>query len=61
MNFLEREVAMVFAKKVLLNKVLVLLGAKRVGKTAFIKNYLATIPNSTYLQLNGEDIQDPIY
>ncbi len=58
MNFLERGIDTVFAKKVLPNKVLVLLGARRVGKTAFIKNYLATIPKDDYLQLNGEDIQD---
>jgi predicted AAA+ superfamily ATPase len=37
---------------------LLLLGARRVGKTAFIKNYLATILKKNYLQLNGEDIQD---
>lgn len=58
MNFLERGIDTLFAKKVLPNKVLILLGARRVGKTAFIKNYLFTIPNSSYLQLNGEDIQD---
>jgi predicted AAA+ superfamily ATPase len=58
MNFLERGIDSLFAKKVLPNKVLILLGARRVGKTAFIKNYLATIPKEDYLQLNGEDIQD---
>ncbi|GGA68423.1 ATPase [Flavobacterium palustre] len=58
MNFLERGIDTVFSKKVLPNKVLILLGARRVGKTAFIKNYLATIPKEDYLQLNGEDIQD---
>ena len=58
MNFLERGIDSLFVKKVLPNKVLVLLGARRVGKTAFIKNYLATIPKEDYLQLNGEDIQD---
>lgn len=58
MNFLERGIDKVFAKKVLPNKVLILLGARRVGKTAFIKNYLSTIPKGDYLQLNGEDIQD---
>lgn len=58
MNFLERGIDTLFSKKVLPNKVLILLGARRVGKTAFIKNYLSTIPNSAYLQLNGEDIQD---
>lgn len=58
MNFLERGIDTLFTKKVLPNKVLILLGARRVGKTAFIKNYLSTIPKSDYLQLNGEDIQD---
>ena len=58
MNFLKRGIEILFSKKVLPNKVLILLGARRVGKTAFIKNYLATIPAVDYLQLNGEDIQD---
>ena len=58
MNFLERGIEILFTKKVLPNKVLILLGARRVGKTAFIKNYLSTIPKNTYLHLNGEDIQD---
>jgi predicted AAA+ superfamily ATPase len=58
MKFLNRGIDIIFNKKVLPNKVLVLLGARRVGKTAFIKNYLSNIPNSDYLQLNGEDIDD---
>lgn len=58
MNFLERGIDTLFSKRVLPNKVLILLGARRVGKTAFIKNYLATIPKDDYLHLNGEDIQD---
>lgn len=58
MDFLERGIDTLFTKKVLPNKVLILLGARRVGKTAFIKNYLGTIPKQDYLQLNGEDIQD---
>ncbi len=58
MNFLERGIDTLFSKRVLPNKVLILLGARRVGKTAFIKNYLATIPKENYLHLNGEDIQD---
>lgn len=58
MNFLERGIDTLFSKRVLPNKVLILLGARRVGKTAFIKNYLATIPKNDYLHLNGEDIQD---
>lgn len=58
MNFLERSIDLSFGKKILPNKVLILLGARRVGKTAFIKNYLLTIPKSDYLQLNGDDIED---
>ena len=58
MNFVERGIDTLFSKRVLPNKVLILLGARRVGKTAFIKNYLATIPKDDYLHLNGEDIQD---
>lgn len=58
MVFLERGIGTLFTKKVLPNKVLILLGARRVGKTAFIKNYLSIIPKQDYLQLNGEDIDD---
>ena len=58
MDFLERSIDVLFAKRVLPNKVLILLGARRVGKTAFIKNYLSQLPKQEYLQLNGEDIQD---
>ncbi|MDR6969480.1 putative AAA+ superfamily ATPase [Flavobacterium arsenatis] len=58
MKFIERGIDALFARKVLPNKVLILLGARRVGKTAFIKNYLSTIPKKDYLQLNGEDIDD---
>lgn len=58
MKFLERGIDAVFSKKVLPNKVLILLGARRVGKTAFIKNYLSLIPKSDYLHLNGEDLDD---
>lgn len=57
-NYLKRALLEDFGKKVLPNKVLILLGARRVGKTELIKNYLQTIPNGSYLQLNGEDIND---
>ncbi|MEO0058815.1 MAG: hypothetical protein RLZZ312_462 [Bacteroidota bacterium] len=58
MNFLNRGILPSFNKKVLPNKVLILLGARRVGKTAFIKNYLSNIPKQDYLQLNGENLDD---
>ena len=57
-SYFKRAVFDNFNKKVLPNKVLVLLGARRVGKTELIKNYLKTVPVETYLQLNGEDIND---
>lgn len=37
------------------NKVLILLGARRVGKTALIRNYLKSLPAEDYLLFNGED------
>jgi predicted AAA+ superfamily ATPase len=40
------------------NKVLMLLGPRRSGKTAFIKEYLKSIDESEYLFLNGDDILD---
>jgi predicted AAA+ superfamily ATPase len=57
-NYINRVIFDAFSKKVLPKKVLILLGARRVGKTELIKNYLENIPSSTYLQLNGEDIND---
>lgn len=57
-NYYKRTVLAEFHRKLLPNKVLVLLGARRVGKTALIKSYLETIPVDSYLQLNGEDIKD---
>jgi predicted AAA+ superfamily ATPase len=57
-NYLTRALFQDFGKKVLPNKVLILLGARRVGKTELLKNYLQTIPAGSYLQLNGEDIND---
>lgn len=54
----KRAILAEFHRKLLPNKVLLLLGARRVGKTQLIKNYLETIPPESYLQLNGEDIND---
>jgi predicted AAA+ superfamily ATPase len=58
MKFINRSLDNIFNKKVLPNKVLILLGARRVGKTAYLRNYLSTIPKESYLQLNGEDNDD---
>lgn len=57
-NYYKRAVLAEFTRKLLPNKVLVLLGARRVGKTKLIKHYLETVASETYLQLNGEDIDD---
>lgn len=57
-EYLKRAIIEEFKKKVISNKVLILLGARRVGKTELIKNYLKDIPANSYLQLNGEDIND---
>lgn len=57
-KYLKRAVIEEFKKKVVPNKVLILLGARRVGKTELIKSYLEEVPSESYLQLNGEDIND---
>lgn len=57
-NHYKRAVLNEFNSKLLPNKVLILLGARRVGKTELIKNFLETIPSETYLKLNGEDKND---
>lgn len=57
-NSIQRVILKQFETKVLPNKVLLLLGARRVGKTELIKKYLEKIPKEDYLQLNGEDIED---
>jgi uncharacterized protein len=57
-NYYKRAVLAEFHRKLIPNKVLILLGARRVGKTDLIKNYLSDIPKEDYLQFNGEDIDD---
>jgi uncharacterized protein len=57
MNYYKRAVLEDLKHKLKPNKVLVLLGARRVGKTQLIKKYLQTA-NETVLQLNGEDSND---
>ena len=57
MNYYKRAVLDEFQSKLKPNKVLVLLGARRVGKTQLIKKYLETT-NESVLQLNGEDINN---
>ena len=57
-NSIKRAVLKQFETKVLPNKVLLLFGARRVGKTELIKTYLQNIPKEDYLHLNGEDVDD---
>ena len=55
---IERAVINVVNKKAQPNKVILLVGARRVGKTRFIKKYINTFPSNKVLKLNGEDIDD---
>ncbi len=57
MNYYKRAVLADFQSKLKPNKVLVLLGARRVGKTQLIKKYLESADEKV-LQLNGEDVND---
>ncbi len=57
MQKIQRTLFKEFSRKVLPNKVLLLLGARRVGKTELINTYLKTT-TFQYLKLNGEDIND---
>jgi len=55
---LKRALASVFEKKVRPQKVLILLGARRVGKTQLVNAYLAKQDPETCLHLNGDDLDD---
>ena len=57
MKFIERAVSENLRKKILPGKVLMILGARRVGKTELINHYLEKIPKEEYLKFNGEDIR----
>ena len=52
---LKRALADDFGDSIKSNKVLILFGARRVGKTELLKNYLKGINSSEYLLLNGDD------
>ena len=58
MNFIDRALLKVLEKRLIPNKVVILLGARRVGKTELINHYLAQFPKENYLQLNGDDVKD---
>jgi len=57
-NRYKRALLTEFERKIRPNKVLILLGARRVGKTKLIQDYLKTLPEEKYLSLNGEDVND---
>jgi predicted AAA+ superfamily ATPase len=57
MNYYKRAVFDDLKNQLKPNKVLILLGARRVGKTQLIKKYVASA-NEKVLQLNGEDLND---
>jgi len=58
MKFIDRALLKVLEKRLIPNKVIILLGARRVGKTELINHYLAQLPKENYLQLNGDDVKD---
>lgn len=56
-NYYKRAFYDEFSKKLIPNKALLLLGARRVGKTMFINTWLSQTKEK-YLHLNGEDVND---
>ncbi|MDR9399669.1 MAG: ATP-binding protein [Salibacter sp.] len=52
---IKRDILPLVKKKLRPGKVLIILGARRVGKTELIKSILSEINQSEYLLLNGED------
>lgn len=55
MEYLDRDISENIIKKLQPNKVVIVFGARRVGKTVLVKDILAKI-NEPILALNGEDI-----
>jgi len=53
-----RTIQEVFEKKLRPNKVLMLIGPRRVGKTAFIQDYISQWKSKETLTLNGDDVTD---
>ena len=53
-----RIIQSIFEKNLRPNKVLMLIGPRRVGKTTFIRNYLKAFKAEEILKLNGEDVLD---
>ena len=59
MNFIERELESIMLKKVKPGKIIILNGARRVGKTVMLKRLLEKM-KSSYLLMNGEDMNTHI-
>jgi predicted AAA+ superfamily ATPase len=57
MDYVERAIYKDFLKHIKPGKVLILLGARRVGKTQLLKKVLDQLPKDKTLMLNGEDQQ----
>lgn len=55
MNYLVRDLSENLIKKLQSNKVVIVFGARRVGKTVLVKEILEHV-NEPVLTLNGEDI-----
>lgn len=55
-QYIERAIREQFISKLQPNKVVVLLGARRTGKTVFLKKFLSENISEPYLFLNGEDM-----
>ncbi|MCF6352995.1 MAG: ATP-binding protein [Cyclobacteriaceae bacterium] len=55
--YIDRAIFKEFKSKIKPQKVLILLGARRVGKTELLKKYLAEQDTEDYLFFNGEDQQ----
>lgn len=53
-----RAIQEVFEKKLRPNKVLMLIGPRRVGKTAFIRDFISQWKSEETLTLNGDDVSD---
>jgi uncharacterized protein len=58
MKYIERTISERLEKKAVPGKVLMLLGARRVGKTELLNRYLSDKSKEDYLKFNGEDIRD---
>ena len=57
-GFISRAIKAEFERKLVSGKVLILLGARRVGKTEFVKNLISTHPELSVLSMNRDDLGD---